>query len=104
MPEYAVVNQTDINIVFEWTTALSNYTAQIKFYLISSGSSSVTTVSATLSTETSILSTVTFINPATEFNFNGEGTWSIWSKVTSSTGRTRECEPILMDFRIAGQP
>ncbi len=104
MPEYAAVNITDINVVFEWTTALSGYTGQIKFYLISAGSSSVTTVSATVSTETSILSTVTFVNPATEFNFNGEGTWSIWSKITSSTGRTRECEPVLMDFRVGGQP
>ncbi len=103
MPEYANVGQTDINIVFEWTTALSNYTAQMKFYLISSGSSSAVTVSATISTQTSILTYATYVNPANTTNFNGEGTWRIWSEITSSTGRFRACEPILMDFRIIGQ-
>ena len=103
MPEYANVGQTDINIVFEWTTSLANYTAQMKFYLISSGSSTVTTVTATVSTQTAILTNVTYTNPAATTNFNAEGTWSIWSEVTSSTGRFRACEPVLMDFRIVGQ-
>lgn len=103
MPEYAVVNQTDINIVFEWTTSLANYTAEMKFYLISSGSSTVTTVAATISTQTTILTYATYVNPANTTNFDGEGTWRIWSEVTSSTGRWRACEPVLMDFRIVGQ-
>ena len=64
MPEYANVGQTDLNIIFTWTTSLANYTAQVKFFLISAGSSSVQTVSATLSTQTSILTNVTFVNPA----------------------------------------
>ncbi|KKK72479.1 hypothetical protein LCGC14_2903470 [marine sediment metagenome] len=103
MPEYAAVNITDIDIIFEWTTALSNYTAEMKFYLISSGSSTVTTVAAVISTQTSIQTFATYTNPADTTNFNGEGTWRIWSEVTSSTGRFRACEPILMDFRIIGQ-
>ncbi len=103
MPEYANVGQTDINIVFQWTTSLANYTAQMKFYLISSGSSSVVTVAAVVSTQTSVLTNVTFTNPAATTNFNGEGTWRIWTEITSSTGRSRACEPVLMDFRIVGQ-
>ena len=104
MPEYAVVNQTDINIVFEWTTSLANYTAEMKFYLIPSGSSSVVTVAAVISTQTSIQTFATYTNPANTTNFNGEGLWSIWSEVTSSTGRWRASEPVVMEFRTAGQP
>ena len=103
MPEYANVGQTDINIVFQWTTALSNYTAQMKFYLRSAGSSSVVTVAAVISTQTSVLTNATYTNPASTTNFSSEGTHVIWSEVTSSTGRFRASEPVLMDFRIVGQ-
>ncbi len=104
MAEFAAVNQTDLNIIFEWTTALSGYTAEMKFYLISSGSSTVVTVAATISTQTSIQTFATYVNPADTTNFNAEGVWSVWSEVTSSTGRWRPSEPVLMEFRIAGQP
>lgn len=103
MSEYTVVDQTDLDIYFDWEEDLANYTAELHYYLQTSGTSSSTSVISTVTTVTTSLSyTYYSLRPTSEI-FNAEGLWVVHAEVTSSTSRWRACEPVFIEFRQKGQ-
>lgn len=104
MAEYTVVDATDLDIYFDWLEDLANYTGELHYYLQSAGTSSSTSVTATVSTQTTALAYVYYsLRPTSEL-FNVEGLWVVHSEVTSSTSRWRACEPVFIEFRQKGKP
>ena len=104
MAEFVVVDQTDLSIVFNFTTNLANYSGRLHYYLFSSGTSSSTSVVATISTETEILSTLTYDVNAESPIFTTAGMWVIWPEIVSSTSRFRSGEPIWLEVRDKSIP
>ena len=103
MAEYTVVDQTDLDIYFDWEEDLANYTAELHYYLQTSGTSSSTSVTATVSTQTTALTYVSYALRPTSELFDAEGLWVVHAEVTSSTSRWRACEPVFIEFRQKGQ-
>ena len=101
--DYLVVDQTNLDVFFDWEENLANYTGEIHYYLKSSGTSSSTSVVATVSTQTTALTYVFYESRAENPLFTGEGLWVVWSEIVSSSSRWRANEPVLMEFRTKGQ-
>ena len=104
MAEFLVVDQTDLTLTFNFTTSLANYTGTLNYYLISSGSSTIASVTATVTTDTAILSTVSFDVKADAPLFTAEGLWALWPEILSSTSRFRSGQPELIEVRPRSQP
>ena len=104
MAEFVVVDQTDLSIVFNFTTNLANYTGSLHYYLFSSGTSSSTSVVGTISTETAILSTLTYNVNADAPIFTTAGMWIVWPEIVSSTSRFRSGEPVWVEVRDKSLP
>ena len=104
MAEFVPVDVTDLQIVFNFTTNLANYTGAIHYYLFSSGTSSSTSVVATVSTATALLSTVSYDLKADASIFSTAGMWIVWPEITSSTSRWRSGEPVWIEIRDKSLP
>ena len=104
MAEFVVVDQTDLTITFNFTTSLANYTGSLHYYLFSSGTSSSTSVVATVTTATAILSTVSYDVNADAPIFTTAGMWIVWPEIVSSTSRFRSGEPIWLEVRDKSIP
>ncbi len=102
--DYLVVDQTDIDVYFDWLENLANYSGELHYYLQSAGTSSSTSVVATVSTQSTSLSYVFFEVRAEDPLFTEEGLWILWSEVVSSSSRWRASEPIYVEFRTRGMP
>lgn len=100
--DYLVVDQTDLDLYFDWSESLANYSGEIHYYLFNSGTSSSTSVVATVSTQTTALSYVYYEAVANAPIFTNEGLYVVWSEVTSSSSRWRACEPVMVEFRTKG--
>ena len=104
MAEFVPVDVTDLQIIFNFTTNLANYTGELHYYLFSSGTSSSTSVVATVSTATALLSTVSYDLKADASIFATAGMWIVWPEITSSTSRWRSGEPVWIEVRDKSLP
>jgi hypothetical protein len=102
--EYVAVDQSDLDIYFDFLENLAGYTAEICYYLESAGTSATTSVTATVSTQTTALTyvhySVTVANPI----FDEEGEYVVWPEVTSASNRWRAVEPVYIEVRTKGKP
>ena len=102
--DYLVVDQTDLDIYFDWLENLANYTGEMHYYLQSAGTSSSTSVVSTISTQTTSLSYALYELRAEAPIFTAEGLWVVWSEIVSSSSRWRASEPIYVEFKTKGMP
>ena len=91
--DYVHVGQTDLQIRFDYTENLTGYTGKIHYYLQSAGTSSSTSVTATVSTQTTALSYVLYNMPVANSIFDDDGTWVLWPEITASDNRVRSAQP-----------
>ena len=101
--DYLVVDQTDIDVYFDWLENLANYSGELHYYLQSAGTSSSTSVVAAVSTQTTGLTYVVYEGLAEAPIFTAEGLYVLWSEIVSSSSRWRASEPIFIEFRQKGR-
>jgi hypothetical protein len=94
--DYVHVGQDDLAIYFDYSENLSGYTGKLHYYLQSAGTSSSTSVTATVSTQTTALTYVYYNMPVGNSIFDDDGTWVLWPEVTAADSRTRAAEPVYL--------
>ena len=104
MAEYVAVDQSDLDIYFDFLEDLGGYTGEIHYYLESAGTSSSTSVTATVSTQTTALAYVYYQCVAGSPIFDTDGIYIVWPEITSASNRWRAGEPVYLEVRTRGKP